>query len=1603
MIDGNSIVFVDIEVNPETGTIREYGAATSDHRQYRGSSSAAFSELLTDASYVCGHNLLRHDLNYIGTILSDVCPDARLIDTLPLSPLLFPQKPYHHLLKDDKLQASQMNNPLNDAKKARELFEDEVNAFRKLPISLRSLYGRLLGREEAFGGFFSWAGTEFTYAPEDEIRTIFQGQICDYAPLRGLIENTPVELAYALALIRSGDRHSITPPWVVRTYPKITNVMKTLRGTPCGLRCSYCDSKLDIRRRLKEIFGFDSFRRYEGIPLQEEATEAAVLGKSLLAVFPTGGGKSLTFQLPALMAGETDRGLTVVISPLQSLMKDQVDHLEEKGIADAVAINGLLDPLERKEAIDRVANGMASILYISPESLRSKTIESLLRSRNVVRFVIDEAHCFSAWGQDFRVDYLYIGDFIRKLQETKHTGQAIPVSCFTATAKQKVISDIREYFRQKLGLDLKLYATQAVRTNLRYAVLYKETDEEKYQEIGNLIQARKCATIIYVSRVHRTEQIAGWLREDGVSAEAYNGRMDAAEKIRVQNAFLSDRIQVIVATSAFGMGVDKKDVGLVIHYDISDSLENYVQEAGRAGRDQQLNAECYVLFNEEDLDKHFVLLNQTKLSLGEIQQVWRAIKELTRNRPNVNCSALEIARQAGWDDASPQMETRVTAALAALENAGYLERGKNVPHIYASSIQVPDVATAVKRLQASERFTEEQRNTARRIINYLISRKYTAKGTGNDAESRVDYLADRLGLARKEVVHSILLMREEGMLADHTDLTAYIRQEDTRNRSELILRRFARLEKFMLDAMPDKEETSLRELNDQAVREGIKTATVRQIKTILFFWTISGEYRKQLNADEERTHLERAIDPITHRKRVERRQALCMFIVSYLFEKSQSNGTGGTQEERTVFFSVRELQQAFNHPTDELAALFEATTSDIEQALMYLSKIQALSLEGGFLVSYNAMQINRLETDNRIKYKTEDYRLLNDFYQQRVQQIHIVGEYAHLMVRDYSEAQQFVSDYFQMDYRGFLSKYFKGTRRGEINRNITPEKYDKLFGSLSDVQREIIDDDRSNAIVVAAGPGSGKTRLLVHKLASLMMLEDVKHEQMLMLTFSREAATEFKSRLLALIGNAAYFIEIRTFHSYCFDLLGRIGNLEDAATVVRCAAEMIRNGEVEMGRITKSVLVIDEAQDMDADEFALVSALMKRNENMRVIAVGDDDQNIYGFRGSNSGFMLSLVTDYGARMTEMTENYRSDRAIVDMANAYAATIRYRMKRNGIQAVSKNIGSVNVYRYTGTHLEIPMLERLKAHLHEGSVSVLTQTNEQAERIAGYLQHQGIRARLIQSNDGFPLTNLAEIRYFLHQLDQPEDHGLIDQDTWKQAIAKLTEKWSESTCLPVCLNILNRFAQVNRQMYRRELTEFLLESNMEDFQENQAGQVTISTIHKAKGREFDHVSLVLNDEGARDDEDRRRIYVGLTRAKKSLDIHTRSSEFESFSFPGFHYEEDHRKYGDPDTILLRLNHRDVFLGCFRGKKKRILQMRAGKKLVPAKNGLMDENGVVLIVYSAAFKDRLRILNEKGYNVQDAVIRCIVAWKAEEDADETAILLPDVYLKKQTDSTD
>lgn len=1601
----NTIVFADTEIDPQTGRILDIGSIKDNKDIFHSGSDAGFAEFLKDSRFLCGHNIINHDLNYIRHTVEKAGIDrADIIDTLFVSPLLFPSRPYHALLKDDKLQTQDINNPLNDSIKARDLFHDEVEAFEQVDKYLKQIFFHLLHDKKGFQGFFRYLGfsDDETAGIEPLILERFHLKICDHVDLIKIMADFPVALAYCLSLINADDRYSITPPWVLKTCPEIEQVMYLLRNNPCMTGCDYCNQALDIHKGLKKFFKFDTYRNYGGEALQEQAVQAAVDRKSILAVFPTGGGKSIAFQVPALMSGENARGLTIVISPLQSLMKDQVDNLEKAGITDAVTINGLLDPIERANSFERVENGTASILYLSPESLRSRTIENMILKRNIVRFVIDEAHCFSSWGQDFRVDYLYIGEFIKGIQDKKHLEDKIPVSCFTATAKQKVIQDIKAYFSDNLQLNLEIFNSSASRTNLQYRVFFKDNEEEKYQTLRTLLEQKNCPTIVYVSRTYRAFKLAQRLTGDGYPAKPYHGKMDKNEKMENQDAFIRGDVGIMVATSAFGMGVDKKDIGMVIHYEISDSLENYVQEAGRAGRDENITADCFVLFNEEDLGKHFILLNQTKLNVREIQQVWKAIKDLTRFRSKASNSALEIARKAGWDDNIAEIETRVKTAIAALENAGYLKRGQNMPRIYANSILTKNAQEAIERITASKRFEEKQKQHAVRIIKKLFSSK-TRKQAGDEvAESRVDYISDHLGIVKEEVIHIITLLREEKILADAKDLTAFIKKGEKQNRSLGIVQAFAGLENFLLPHFEQQETIfHIKELNEQAEENGCQNVNPTQIKTLINFWAIKNWIKKGHHDYSKNTFaaaLTQAKDLFKHK--LEKRHTLARFIVELLYKKSKKKS--GEEESAIgedlalVEFSVLELKAAY----ESIESLFRQKTcvDEIEDTLFYLSRIGAIRIEGGFLVAYNRLTIERLEKDNRRRYKNEDYKRLGQFYENKVEQIHIVGEYARKMISDYKAALQFVEDYFQLNYASFLGRYFKGSRGDDIKRNITPAKFRQLFGELSPAQLSIIKDNKTQYMVVAAGPGSGKTRVLVHKLASLLLMEDVKHEQLLMVTFSRAAATEFKKRLIALIGNAANFIEIKTFHSYCFDLLGKIGSLEKSSDIIRKTIAKIKNKQVEPARIAKAVLVIDEAQDMAAEEYALINALAEQNPDMRIIAVGDDDQNIYEFRGSNSKYLEQLIADKNAVMYQLVENYRSKNNLVEFTNHFVKKISHRLKETPIIARQADCGKIKIVQYKSRHLITPLVQDLVSTRLKGTTCVLTHTNEEALQTAGLLLENQMPAKLIQTNEGFNLYHLLEIRYFLDVLNFRNDTFVINDELWKTAKRKVWHEFKSSSKMDICIKIIKEFEAANPQKkYRSDFEVFVRESKLEDFSDEFNDSIFVSTIHKAKGREFDTVFLMLDNFDLKNDEKKRMLYVAMTRAKQNLIIHLNAPFMDDISVQKMDRIYNNEKLFPPNQLVIQLNHKDIWLDYFISKQHQISRMKSGDELIVCESRCLDKKRGSVLTFSKSFSDKLKKFRQAGYTPDRAVVNYIVYWQKEDSKQEIRIILPELYLKK------
>ena len=399
---------------------------------------------------------------------------------------------------------------------------------------------------------------------------------------------------------------------------------------------------------LKEIFGFDSFR-----PGQEEVIRAVLDGRDTLAVMPTGGGKSLCYQVPALM-GE---GLTVIVSPLISLMKDQVDSLLQSSVEGAATLHSGLDAEERWEVEKKIRTGEIRLLYVAPERLRSLEFVLALRRAGVGLFVVDEAHCISEWGHDFRPDYLFLPRVVRDLGSP-------PVLALTATATPRVRQDILRSLRMR---EPEVVVTSFNRPNLTYRVLPAKEKKDKLPLILEVIRNSPPPGIVYGTTRKECEEIAASLKRAGVDAAHYHAGMGAAERSSVQERFMTDELDVVVATIAFGMGVDKPNVRFVVHASVPGSLPAYIQEAGRAGRDGE-ESECVVLYRGADLGRRKRLVTINAAGAGEAESFFRALSQVS-NEGRVNLPPASLGSLGGVE---PDL---AGVLLGGLEETGLVARG----------------------------------------------------------------------------------------------------------------------------------------------------------------------------------------------------------------------------------------------------------------------------------------------------------------------------------------------------------------------------------------------------------------------------------------------------------------------------------------------------------------------------------------------------------------------------------------------------------------------------------------------------------------------------------------------------------------------------------------------------------------------------------------------------------------------------------------------------------------------------------------------------------------------------------------------------------------
>ncbi len=1686
---------LDLEVSPRDGRINAFAAVCSgteetlvfDAKNGRlDNALTLLEELAENKAFVLGHNLINFDLPR----LKAVAPHLRLlempaVDTLMLNPLAFPQNPYHYLVKhyqDGQLRRGRINDPELDARLTLEVFESQQSALRDKDADLLTAWHWLatVGDEEGFDLVFT--SLRQSRRPSDRYarNAIFarlDGAACARSVREALedAERYSWSLAYVLAWLSVAGGNSVMPPWVRHQFPETDRLVRRLRDTPChDSGCDWCRERHDSQRELKRWLGFDEYRQEppddDGRSLQQTVVESMMQGESALALLPTGAGKSVCYQVPALSRYDKTGALTVVISPLVALMADQVLGLERKGVFSAVTINGLLSMPERGDALDKVRLGDASMLIISPEQLRSVSVRRVLEQREIGFWVLDEAHCLSKWGHDFRPDYRYIGRFIR---ERAGEGAVPPVLCLTATAKPDVVRDIVDYFSEELGISLKIFDGGSHRSNLEFAVV-KTSEGEKFEHTyqiiaADLLKEGKGGAIVYCSTRRRTQEMAEFLQEKRISASYFHGGLSPELKKDAQEGFINGELQVIAATNAFGMGIDKPDVRLVIHADIPGSLENYLQEAGRAGRDRA-SARCVLLYTSEDVDRQFGLSASSRLSRREIQGVLKALRNLDyRKRLNGEVVATpgEILREDAdldWERDSATDDTRVRTAVSWLEDAVLLTREENYVQIFPSSLRVKSLQEAEARLRGNKT-NDTYRVKLLSIVRALLE-------SDPDEGVSTDELMMVSGLSAEEVRKALHDLENVGIANNDTVLTAFVHRGVQRS-SEVRLKQASDLERatieLLREAAPDMEvgdstQLLLRKTTQHLKDDGYSYALPERVRRIINSVAADGRGEggtggslavRGRNSDALQVTLRREWGALS--RTAEIRRAAAIRLLQHLLSTLPRGARGVDLLAETTMGKMLEAIR-----TDVTLRITRNPVRLMERALMWLHEQEVIRLNRGLTVFRPAMTI-RLANDRR-QFTASDFTPLRMHYDEQTIQVHIMDRYAQTGLESMADALRLAMDYFVLRQEAFLERWLP-VRGNELTRQATGESWHKIVDSLRNPhqRRVVVDDRESPNVLVLAGPGSGKTRVLVHRIAYLVRVRRQNPRSILALAYNRHAAVEIRRRLAELIGDDARGVIVLTCHALAMKLtgasfVGRANRLNepDFRGVLKQATALLRGDGLlpeEADEFRERLLagfrwiLVDEYQDIEADQYDLISALAGKtltesDDKLSIFAVGDDDQNIYSFSGASVKFVRRFESDYDAQRLMLTQNYRSTKHIISAANAVIGPALERMKADSPIEIDRRrsrdpdggewslidpvgqgrVQILPVGRSPADQAQavVAELKRMAAMVSDwdwSSCAVVARNWSFLDPVRTLCELEGIPVQM--ANEEFSgiwfLRETSALRDWLESRDSrllsgddvEEFLSAMRPSPWVDVLMDGVKEYKEETGgaeNPVD-HFIEWLAEWGRGVRRRQQGLLLL------------------TAHRVKGLEFDHVVVLDGNwqsvsQGEDRDAPRRLYYVAMTRARKTLtlarmpaphpfqnalkDLHVVVRRTEQIGGSSAPSELSHS--------YRRLSLRDVFLG-FAGYRKRDDPVhRAIAELSPG-----DRLGV-----RKGHRGRWELLNSQGsvvgqlagsYKVPDdthvrlATVLAVAVWeKSRSDpeyqqgikCDRWEVVVPELVLK-------
>lgn len=1544
---------VDLEVNPKTAEIFDlaavrFGAGPAAVAP-KGNFKQSLDQLekaLGKTPYIIGHNILRHDIEHLLAARPRLAAKMTApIDTLWLNPLAFPRNPYHHLVKhyhDGRLQAGHLNDPELDARLVFQVLENQIKALTELnaesPETLLA-YHYLATRTDRTDGFDAvFRDIRKASKPERAealaaIKWLLDGTACgaQVAPILEQLSDPRMAwpLAYALAWISVSGGESVMPPWVRASFPEAGMIVRDLRDTNCGeSTCDWCAEMNNPVGALKKWFGFDGFRPQpvdmDGNPLQEIIVSEAMKHANVLGILPTGTGKSVCYQVPALSLYDKTGALTVVVSPLVALMADQVQGMERAGITSAVTINGMLSMPERQEALNRVRLGQAAILLISPEQLRSVSIRSVLAQREVGLWVLDEAHCVSKWGHDFRPDYRYIGRFIREF--SGDIGPA-PVMCLTATAKPEVVQDITAHFRDRLGVELGLFDGGATRTNLTFTV--RPTGRES--KLGDILTAIQeflpagdtSGAVIYCATRKETERVGAFLKNQGLAAEHFHAGLTADDKHIVQERFRVGELRVIAATNAFGMGIDKPDIRLVVHADIPGSLENYLQEAGRAGRDRA-PADCVLLYHSDDVERQFTLSARSRLGRHEIGAILKALRRMdehTRDSGKVVATPGEIVREEKDREFvrdSATDDTRVKTAVSWLEEAALVSREENRVQVFPSSLLVHTIEEAELRLKRAD-ITQTRRDQLLTIVRHVMN-------TQPDQGISTDELTGVSGLSHRELSKAMADLEALGVAKNDIAITVSVHIA-VENQSRDRMKRAMRLEKALIgkmrelapeagvgDAAPLDLPSASQVLRDEGHTDAIPHVLDRLLRSIERDGRDSDGGRGNIRL---RKLSSKTLEVVLQRswRIVEQTASVRWLAAEKLLKFLISNApTGARGKDIQVETTVGDMLAVLRGDAFIKDSGVKDMTKLMERALLWLHEQQVVTLGKGLTVFRSAMTIYL--KSGRGGFTKKDFLPLEEHYREQTLQTHVMAAYAEKGLERIDEAERLSEDYFTLDQERFLRRWMPG-RGVELRRQTTGKAWKQIVEDLGNpVQQEIVADDREETnVLVLAGPGSGKTRVLVHRIAYLLRVKREDPRDILVLTYNRHAAAEIRARLRHLVGEDATRVTVSTCHALAMRLVGAsfAGAASDERDFDGIIMEAVRqiNGEGlsrSEAEAQREALIqgyrwilVDEYQDIGPEEYALIAAVAGRSledpdQRLSLFAVGDDDQNIYAFAGASISFIRQFEEDYRAKPKFLVENYRSTRYIIDASNQVIEPAQGRMKAgheisvNKVRSLDPGGGAMAQYDPVGKGRvqfldgpdnevaqaviavdELVRISRLDPNFTWSRTAIISRDWRRLGAVRAYAEKLGLPVEM--ANEKLPsVWRLREMQQLVAGLRRRPAAMLTIQDILDVLNEQPSNRWVDL--------LAEGIADLARDLGKKAIPvpdaiEWFAEWS-QDVRRAQRGLLLL-TAHRSKGLEFDHV-VILNggwkalSKGEDGEAPRRLFYVAMTRARRSLSVVT-----------------------------------------------------------------------------------------------------------------------------------